>query len=180
MKATPLHAQWIWSDYQLAKVRSGRLIQKNRDNPSNWGAWPVPRTFSIVVHENGVDLHVDRGTEPEQIELGAVAETVESFWRIDNATTILSFGQAKALAELLGWKTAFYRNSWKKRIYRNPIRITRSGQRYPLGFDSLHRQLAAGGVGRNLTKSDFYSMSVKAIGPTLEPAEARRFYEATR
>lgn len=180
MKVTPIHAQWPWSDYRLAQVQNGQRIKNSPKDRSNWEASRVTPAFSVAVHEDSVELHVDRGAEPEQIGLGAVAAAVERFWKIDNARTIISFGQAKMLTQLLGWRSALYRNSWKKRIYSNPLLIKRSTQRYQAGFDSLCRLLGVGGSAHPLTSSDFYGMSIRAIGPTLEPAEARRFYEATR
>ena len=177
MKVTPLHAQRRWSDYELARLRSGNRIRMSRKDPTKWGASPTAPSFFGAIFEDSIELHVDRGAQPEQIDLGGVAASVERLWTIENARDFASVATARALVRLIGWRAALYRNNWKKRVYRNPLRIRRSMQSNQPGFDALCRLIAAQGPRHTLTNGELFRMSVDAIGPTLEPAEARRFYE---
>jgi hypothetical protein len=155
-------------------LREGRSIVSirslNLPQPS-----VVPR-----VSEGNFSLDLDEAGR-DQLSLGVVAQTLRGAgWNISNSYSQISPARIFSQLKHYGAKALIPGQHWYLRRYRAPIVIDRGDQVYKNGFDAFVRLLDERYPSSNppavLSMRTLDKLSQEAIGSTLPPDEAHRYF----
>lgn len=182
MRFRKLHELTPWTERTIQRLREGRKLQGNHSS-EDWQRLfkqfqraPDPPLFRVALSPDSIVL--DPAGPAGQLELGVAVARLSNL-RISNAKDSFDPRLPFRLMSLIGADAFTRAHSWWRRTYPQRLVIARADQRYPEGWDELCRLLAED-PDRDYSVRELADLSRRAIGVTLDPAEAARFWAANR